>query len=316
MNKLYQAYCKWIKADQLFGRSAVNVQMSGQAASDAIRERLLSDKATMISRFGSNELACILNFYFIEKDLPETILNIARGIPYFRKLKPGVINSMEIGAGFFPATEENLRRYVQMSLAELSSIDILGSWLSHEKFLFSHFQDSCLSVRLRDLSPLTNPDPWSSALAGKKVLVVHPFEETIVEQYRKRHSLFKNPAVLPEFDLKTLKSVQSIAGNKTSYSDWFDALQDMKEKISNIDFEIAILGCGAYGMPLAAHIKSIGKKAVHLGGETQILFGIKGKRWEAPSYNYQEKFYNESWVRPKKSEMPSNAGSVESACYW
>ena len=33
-------------------------------------------------------------------------------------------------------------------------------------------------------------------------------------------------------------------------------------------------------MPLAAFIKSIGKKAVHLGGSTQILFGIKGERWD------------------------------------
>ena len=45
-------------------------------------------------------------------------------------------------------------------------------------------------------------------------------------------------------------------------------------------FDVAIIGCGAYGMPLAAMLKQAGKQAIHLGGATQLLFGIKGKRWE------------------------------------
>ena len=75
-------------------------------------------------------------------------------------------------------------------------------------------------------------------------------------------------------------------------------------------FDIAIIGCGAYGMPLAAYCKQIGKKAVHLGGATQLLFGIKGKRWD----NYS--LYNDYWVRPLESETPRNAGKIESGCYW
>ena len=52
----------------------------------------------------------------------------------------------------------------------------------------------------------------------------------------------------------------------------------MEERIGKIDFDVALLGCGAYGLPFAASIKRMGKKAVHLGVATQILFGIKGKR--------------------------------------
>lgn len=67
------------------------------------------------------------------------------------------------------------------------------------------------------------------------------------------------------------------------------------------DFEIAILGCGAYGFPLAAYIKSIGKKAVHVGGTAQLIYGIKGKRWE------KRDFINDAWVSPRPEE---------SGCYW
>ena len=75
----------------------------------------------------------------------------------------------------------------------------------------------------------------------------------------------------------------------------------------------------AYGLPLAAHVKRQGKKAIHLAGSLQLLFGIKGKRWENPNYNplynYSE-LMNEHWVYANDIEKPKNAHIVEGACYW
>jgi hypothetical protein len=271
----------------------------------------------MITRFGANELNCILNYYFINQSFFKNVGNITNGIPYFLKFKPGIINALNRNAGFFPPTENNINRYCELSLNDLQDIDILGSWLDHESFLFSKMNPNHIRVRLRDLTPVTCPEsPWTSTLRGKKVLIIHPFEATIKSQYQKKELLFTNPDLLPDFELKTLKSVQSLAGNKSNFKDWFEALDYMKEKIENIDFDIAIIGCGAYGMPLAAHIKRRGKQAFHLGGETQIMFGIKGKRWEEPSYNYNNLFYKEHWVRPFEIDTPKNTNQVENGCYW
>lgn len=67
--------------------------------------------------------------------------------------------------------------------------------------------------------------------------------------------------MLPEFaSMQTIKAVQSIAGNPVGFSTWFEALDWMKSEIDKKDFDIALLGCGAYGVPLAAHIKQNGKK--------------------------------------------------------
>tara|TARA_B110000114_G_scaffold19484_1_gene18639 strand:+ start:6118 stop:6291 length:174 start_codon:yes stop_codon:yes gene_type:complete len=57
--------------------------------------------------------------------------------------------------------------------------------------------------------------------------------------------LFDNPDILPKFELITLKSVQSAAGIKPPFKDWFAALEYMEKQISNIDFDICLLGCGA-----------------------------------------------------------------------
>jgi hypothetical protein len=197
---------------------------------------------------------------------------------------------------------------------DMSQIDILGSWL-HEENYFKQNLIGIKRVVLEDLEPFFATNPWTLALEGKKVLVVHPFAETIISQYSKRELLFDNN-LLPLFELKTIKAVQSVAGEKTNFKDWFEALESMKNKIDSTDYDICIIGCGAYGFPLAAHVKRSGKKAVHLAGVTQLLFGIKGKRWEEFIVWPYENLFNEHWVRPKENDKPKSADIVEGACYW
>lgn len=121
--------------------------------------------------------------------------------------------------------------------------------------------------------------------------------------------------ILPEFELITYKAIQTIAGNNTEkYEDWFQALSIMIEDIKKIDFDIAIIGCGAYGFPLAAECKRMGKKAIHLGGQTQVVFGILGKRYD--NSTGLKPYINEYWVRPSDEERPANYQNVEGGCYW
>jgi len=51
-----------------------------------------------------------------------------------------------------------------------------------------------------------------------------------------------------------------------------------------------------------------------MGGSTQVLFGIRGKRWDNISEFHT--FFNEHWTRPSKEETPEKVELVEGACYW
>jgi len=82
----------------------------------------------------------------------------------------------------------------------------------------------------------------------------------------------------------------------------------MCDQMTQMEFDVAIIGCGAYGFPLAACAKRLGKQAIHLGGATQLLFGIKGKRWGDIG--------NEHWVHPLPEEHPQGFEKVEGGCYW
>ena len=156
-----------------------------------------------------------------------------------------------------------------------------------------------------------NPDDsWIKQLKGKKVLVIHPFKKTIEHQMKKRKEL----GILPELKkLEVIKAVQTLADNKDPrFETWFDALDYMKKEIDKKDFDIAIIGCGAYGLPLAAHVKSKGKQSLHLAGKTQLLFGIKGKRWDKIS----EKLYNKEWIHPLEEDKMKDYKKIEGGCYW
>jgi hypothetical protein len=127
--------------------------------------------------------------------------------------------------------------------------------------------------------------------------------------------LFRDKAILPNFELITYRPVTSFLGIKTPFEDWFEALEKMKRDISQIEFDIAILGCGAYGFSLGAFIKrDLSKQAFCIGGVTQLLFGIKGTRWDC--CEKYSSMYNDFWVRPSENERPKNFLQHENGAYW
>ncbi|MGC3978995.1 MAG: hypothetical protein QM751_12705 [Paludibacteraceae bacterium] len=284
---------------------------SGQIASDYIKELLLSDRPVMICRFGSTELDCIVDYKnrFTVRNAFKFMTHKINSLGYNKSS----IYSMLNNSGFFPNTPQYMDQFSEMMIYLMPLVDVLGSWRFEER-LFDKELSNAIKVPLGDLEPYFHQNPWSEVLKNKKVLVIHPFEDSILSQYQKRDFLFKDERVLPDFELITIKAVQSLGAKASEFETWFNALEYMKCKIDKHDFDIAIIGCGAYGFPLAAYVKSIGKKAVHLGGATQMLFGIKSKSWEdEPKFHY---LMNENWVRPKETERPANYKLVEGGRYW
>jgi hypothetical protein len=302
-----------VSAESAFGRNWKMFPQK-QYANELIYEALMTDKPVMIARLGMVELSCLINFIGVHEKRFKSAKGFVKGQTPPWWWNSSIILQMQSNAGFFPGTIEKIEQFSRLIIGDMPKVDILGSWLKEEAF-FQKELSQASKVMLEDLEPFFTPNPWTKALKGKKVLVVHPFAETIVQQYLRHEKLFDN-GLLPEFQLLTIKAVQSIAGEKTAFGDWFEALDWMKSEIEKVDFDICILGCGAYGFPLAAHVKAMGKKAVHLGGVTQLLFGIKGKRWEEYVVYPYTNLYNENWIRPGENEKPKNAQIVEGACYW
>lgn len=279
--------------------------LSADEINTIIYNNILSGKPFMVGRFGATELLNMQSFDFgaIGK----------YGIEYrFKQLCDW--------SGFFPNDINLIYKFVEIMKESCRSVDIISVWFNafEDFYIKKYMKDKLFQTYLLDFEPWSSEKPWSAALKGKKVLVIHPFEDTIKNQYLNREYIFQNTEILPEFELKTLKAVQTLAGTSDNrFKDWFQALEYMYDEAMNIDFDIAIIGCGAYGFPLASKIKESGKQAIHLAGATQLLFGIKGKRWCGnKEFEYVSKYFNDYWVYPQKSDKIRNSNKVEDSCYW
>ena len=286
------------------GKYAGKTIMSGDEAQTRIRELIASGEPCCIGRFGSNELFSMSVFEFDITCKQEK-----------------AISQLHECAGFFPNDTNYGRQFNECMREACAQMDILGVWAPRfeEYYIRKYASKSIKLTHLYDLEPWKHPqNPWSDVLAGKKVLIIHPWAETIRAQYAKREKLFENTGVLPAYELKTLKAVQTIAGEKDDrFETWFEALEWMYQEALKIDFDIAIIGCGAYGFPLAAKLKKAGKQAFHLGGATQLMFGIKGKRWvEYKTFAYVQSLFIEAWIYPSENDKPRNLKKVEDGCYW
>ena len=279
-------------------------------------ELINSPSPIMIARYGSTELTCVLAYILSrsDKSFVEKSIDYIRGeIPAFWF---GHKNRTEICAnsGFFPNDKKLIIQFSERMMKDSKQLDVLLTWLNGEKYTFPFLPESCKIISLWDIEPFFQQTPWTMCLQGKKVLVIHPYAKTIEKQYRNRHNIFPAKQVLPEMDLKTLKAVQTIENNKSPFATWFHALQYMEEEIDKIDFDIALIGAGAYGLPLAGHIKRTGKKAIHIGGSLQLYFGIIGLRWE--NMAHFKALFNEHWVRPLPEEYPEDYKKMEGGAYW
>lgn len=219
-------------------------------------------------------------------------------------------------AGFFPNDLSLMHKFAETEKNALRQVDLFQRLYARgENYLIDKY--CCKETKYTNsIACWSETQSWTAALKGKKVLVVHPFTESIKMQYEKRAQLFPTcPDMLPEFELHTIKAVQTLAGQHDDrFSDWFEALDWMCEETTKVDYDVALIGCGAYGFPLGAFCKSQGKIAIHMGADVQMHFGILGERWS--NHPWVKENINDNWVRPLEREKPQNANIVEGGCYW
>jgi hypothetical protein len=226
------------------------------------------------------------------------------------------LKQAHVNAGIFPVEVKLLSAFASIYWQALQQLDVLAFWPTEYQAQLVNELDPCpVLIDRVDLEPFFSPQPWTSQLLGKKVLVVHPFKDSILRQYSTvRQKLFPGTSVLPPFDLQVIRAPQCSGSATAGYASWLDAFFDLEAQVRQANFDVAIVGCGAFGLPLVGSIKTMGRMGIHMAGSTQLLFGIQGQRWmNEPSY---ERLWNKYWVRPMGSELLPTRNLIEDACYW
>lgn len=280
-----------------------------------IFERLLLNSRLLYGRLGGTEAACLGLFLDFKNKFKHPIRFLIAKLMYKKRLDQLCNN-----AGVYPRTKEMFNFFCEAHLTALNLIDIFSVWgkptawvesnyVSDERILFVSGDASFPWLEARDG---VSDKGWAMAFAGKKVLVISPFIDSIKVQLPKISKVFQG-LVFPKIDFQYIRAPMTQGGINDGKSYKYHLLR-LKNEIKSIDFDIALVSAGAYSLPIAAYAKELGKIGIHAGGAMQLFFGITGKRYD--DYPMVQKYFNSDWKRPFEHERPSNWRYIEDGCYW
>ena len=240
--------------------------------------------------------------------------------------QPQRLSILMNNAGIFPPNIAEAWRF--QSIEATQSADVLATgWYeplkkSEETALF-RWNVKAIQIPLRSLEPyyVASEERWTRLLSGQSVSVISSFTQTMLSQASKLDKVWPLSEVLPSDIRWNWVQTGHPPSVAQGFNEWPSHVQNSLEAIQWIVSEVvrhgsrfAIIGCGGIGMPIAAKLKERGVICIVLGGSIQVLFGIKGKRWE--SHSIISKFWNENWVSPSEDETPGNSRNIEGGCYW
>ncbi|WPJ97367.1 hypothetical protein SH580_06550 [Coraliomargarita algicola] len=278
-------------------------KQSGDAFNSWMAEQVKKEEPTCVCRLGSVELSALRHYIEYEgysKDNDSV----------------GVLNNLFNNAGVYPNEPTSFNAFAKTYLNDLPLADLVGIWYNPgERATLEQYAPCAHFTELQNLEPYYFNQSWLNSAKGKRFLIITPFIKTARSQVAQLKAIWPQyKGLFHEAAFEFIKAPAHAAMVTPSHLNWSTALDALKAQMDTIDYDVLIVGAGAWGLPLAVHAKRTGKIGYHLGGSTQLLFGIKGKRWD--THPIISKLYNDHWVRPYESEIPKKANLVEEGCYW
>lgn len=209
-------------------------------------------------------------------------------------------------AGIFPDQLDFIEAFRKFYADRMRQLDALGLF-GHpgEPAIIAHYRLKVPTCRFSHQEPgrqiPDNPaDCYLPAFAGKRVLLISSFAELLAE--RARRDIFEAvwsktgkrwfaPASVEALVMPYSwnRETQLHHGNSIALFDQLCSAMAQRR------FDLALIGAGALGVPLAVHAKALGAVGISLGGHLQVLFGVLGRRWRDSEY-WQGNYINDSWV--------------------
>lgn len=226
-------------------------------------------------------------------------------------------------SGVYPVSRKVFYRWAEIYKEAVTSLDLVAQWQPQghyltffEERLVEHLTPLASRAGLAYVHMLRPRVTWLDILPEFRWLVIHPFQKTILHQLPKLANLGVFSAhTIPLLEKRATDTIllpcpQFSYMMPPVHGDWCDTLEFLKQEMTKIDFDLALVAAGAWSLPLVAHAKTLGKKAMHLGGALQLLFGIKGARFDTWGV------YNDTWIRPLAEDCPENFQKMENGAYW
>ena len=238
----------------------------------------------------------------------------------------GYLGQMRDCTGINISNPDSLSRYVNAYMQAVHNCTIVGTMKGTGQMIYTwcaenipkkeHFPACCLEPFYFFKPCSYNAGvryKWPNIMANKRLLIVSSHFHTIKKQISKLDKLFPPYRIFNNNSFVVVKPPMTLGDTS---KEWHEHFETFKNNISKEEFDIALVSCGGYGMPICDFIYcSMNKSCIYMGGALQLLFGIMGKRWE--KHAIISGFRNEHWVYPLAEDVPENHQNYcEGGTYW
>lgn len=299
-DRLFPIYTRLnLKRRQIWKNLAYrNAMLDTKTASRSLETAIREGRPVAAGKIGTSELIA-LQYYLAGKPLDEIL----------RK-------EMFVNSGFFPFEPVPVERF-QIEFAQvLEKMTHIAVWGNFgEASIIRRYAPNATLIDRTTLEPHKIASPWTKALEGKRVTVISPFFKSIAGQYDRRTEVWAgHQDVLPAFDLRVVRSPFSPGLAHPEEKDWFERLDRLTTELMAEPFDVCLIGAGGMSLPLATRCAAAGKVGIHMGGYTQIMFGIWGRRWDNDPSLLAHK--SSAWTKPSEDETPTSHRINDNAAYW
>lgn len=235
----------------------------------------------------------------------------------------------EFQTGVYPTDTDFLAQFARFYADCYYQLDALGLFGNpQEQELLNNYKWTCqtlnyLAMEPRRHIPHVNENCYLNLFEGKKILILAPFAQFLQsrgtqEIYEKAWERIGKKWFYP-LSIEAIEfpySYKTARPEQSKYKTSLELLASICEQIDQLDFDVALIGAGALGVPLAVHVKSLGKVGLSLGGHLQVIFGVAGARWRNDPH-WVARYLNEHWVDlPPCYYPPLKEQLTDVGAYW
>ena len=304
----------------------------------------------LVSHYGNKKIPVDVNFYedniylhdyiksrldqnkkFIVPRIQGWAENIICSGLYDKKNMTNIITNMKNNAGVSLTSWNSISRYKYNHLEAFRNCEMYAGWSttgcdkcylymkpSHDfiEYTVCKNKTKLWAESVLDIYNFIKYDiVWTTALRGKRILIVSAFVETMKTKIPVLEKIYGRD-LFPECSFIFIKPPQ-LSGDCES-RDWeieFNLfcveLDSLKET-----YDVALLSMGGLGNSCANYIfTNHGKSSIYIGGVLSMYFGIYSNRWIKEKSSILKMYMNEHWSRPASSEHYKGCNKIENGCY-
>jgi len=221
---------------------------------------------------------------------------------------------MQQNAGLYYKDESDKHKVIEWycdNLSELAKKATITSCISGIKYdLFFYAYVNITNKTLHDWGLL--PDVLITNLQGKKVLIVTNATDILKKSYDRGLQNVYNIDICQFSKVSYVKTPQTTKGSEYPHENSIETTDEIFKQIQNEDYDIALLACGVYGVPLTNLIEKSGKMAVYLGSALYTMFGVYSHGIPLPN----NPIYNTSNFIEVEEQCPEHCKYIDMGKYW